>query len=165
MFRFVILKYILCFWIVRSCQWIRTIFILRYLHNLNVLCQYQIMGSCIPTDNSESSWGSVWTHIINEIIAKFKYLAKMSIPTWTDNIDWKEFVCGWGAAFCNITISYPMNKIIFRQVIELNLFAFWKLFFKCIFLESYGHKSKKLNSDICENFEFAGWGDFDLPPF
>lgn len=29
---------------------------------------------------------------------------------------WKEFVCGGGAAFCNILISYPLNKLIFRQV-------------------------------------------------
>lgn len=29
---------------------------------------------------------------------------------------WKEFVCGGGSAFCNILISYPLNKVIFRQV-------------------------------------------------
>lgn len=28
----------------------------------------------------------------------------------------KEFLCGGGAAFCNILISYPLNKLIFRQV-------------------------------------------------
>lgn len=32
-------------------------------------------------------------------------------------INWKEFACGWSAAFINITITYPINKIIFRQVI------------------------------------------------
>lgn len=32
------------------------------------------------------------------------------------NVHWKEFACGWGAAFINITITYPINKIIFRQV-------------------------------------------------
>lgn len=32
------------------------------------------------------------------------------------SINWKEFVCGWGAAVMNISITYPMNKIIFRQV-------------------------------------------------
>jgi hypothetical protein len=30
--------------------------------------------------------------------------------------DWKEFLCGWGAAFINISITYPINKLIFRQV-------------------------------------------------
>lgn len=28
----------------------------------------------------------------------------------------KEFFCGWGAALVNITITFPINKIIFRQV-------------------------------------------------
>lgn len=32
-------------------------------------------------------------------------------------IDWREFACGWGAAVANITITYPINKIIFRQVL------------------------------------------------
>lgn len=30
--------------------------------------------------------------------------------------DWREFVCGWGAAFINISITFPINKLIFRQV-------------------------------------------------
>jgi hypothetical protein len=33
--------------------------------------------------------------------------------------DWKEFVCGWGAAFINISITFPINKLIFRQVRQL----------------------------------------------
>lgn len=32
------------------------------------------------------------------------------------HIDHSEFVCGWGAAFINITVTYPIYKIIFRQV-------------------------------------------------
>ncbi|CAG4963609.1 unnamed protein product [Parnassius apollo] len=31
---------------------------------------------------------------------------------------WKEFACGGGSAFCNILISYPLNKIIFRQMMH-----------------------------------------------
>lgn len=31
-------------------------------------------------------------------------------------VNWREFACGWGAAFINITVTYPVNKIIFRQV-------------------------------------------------
>lgn len=34
----------------------------------------------------------------------------------TSKINWKEFACGWGAAFINITVTYPVNKLIFRQV-------------------------------------------------
>ncbi|KAG7304304.1 hypothetical protein JYU34_011244 [Plutella xylostella] len=30
----------------------------------------------------------------------------------------KEFLCGGGAAFCNILISYPLNKLIFRQMMH-----------------------------------------------
>lgn len=30
--------------------------------------------------------------------------------------DSREFVCGWGAAFINITVTFPMNKLMFRQV-------------------------------------------------
>ncbi|KAG7172752.1 Solute carrier family 25 member 51-like, partial [Homarus americanus] len=29
--------------------------------------------------------------------------------------DGREFVCGWGAAFINITVTFPMNKLMFRQ--------------------------------------------------
>lgn len=36
--------------------------------------------------------------------------------------DWREFVCGWGAAFINISITFPINKLIFRQVRSLILF-------------------------------------------
>lgn len=30
--------------------------------------------------------------------------------------DWKEFACGWGAAVVNISVTYPLNKVIIRQV-------------------------------------------------
>ncbi|XP_034945537.1 solute carrier family 25 member 51 [Chelonus insularis] len=32
--------------------------------------------------------------------------------------DYKEFLCGWGAAVINVTVTYPINKIIFRQILE-----------------------------------------------
>lgn len=38
------------------------------------------------------------------------------IPSQGLTMRWKEFICGGGAAFCNIMISYPLNKLIFRQV-------------------------------------------------
>jgi hypothetical protein len=37
--------------------------------------------------------------------------------------DWREFVCGWGAAFINISITFPINKLIFRQVRSLIFFS------------------------------------------
>lgn len=30
--------------------------------------------------------------------------------------DHREFLCGWGSAFVNITATYPLYKTIFRQV-------------------------------------------------
>lgn len=32
------------------------------------------------------------------------------------SFEWREFACGWGAAFINVTVTYPVNKLIFRQV-------------------------------------------------
>lgn len=39
----------------------------------------------------------------------------------------KEFVCGWGAAMINISVTFPINKVIFRQVITLCYLTFKKL--------------------------------------
>ncbi|XP_029679919.1 solute carrier family 25 member 51 [Formica exsecta] len=32
--------------------------------------------------------------------------------------DLKEFICGWGAAVINVTVTFPINKVIFRQILE-----------------------------------------------
>lgn len=32
--------------------------------------------------------------------------------------DFKEFACGWGAAVINVSITFPIHKIIFRQILE-----------------------------------------------
>lgn len=42
------------------------------------------------------------------------------------NPEWREFVCGWGAAFINITVTFPINKVMFRQVylFKYNIFLF-----------------------------------------
>ncbi|XP_076046663.1 mitochondrial nicotinamide adenine dinucleotide transporter SLC25A51 isoform X2 [Oratosquilla oratoria] len=34
------------------------------------------------------------------------------------NSDSREFICGWGAAFINITVTFPMNKVMFRQMLH-----------------------------------------------
>lgn len=36
------------------------------------------------------------------------------------HIDLQEFVCGWGASFINIAVTYPVYKIMFRQVKQKN---------------------------------------------
>lgn len=43
-----------------------------------------------------------------------------SVLRLNDN-DVKEFICGWGAAVINVTITFPINKIIFRQVYSCNI--------------------------------------------
>lgn len=30
----------------------------------------------------------------------------------------REFVCGWGAAFINVVITFPINKLMFRQMLH-----------------------------------------------
>ncbi|CRL01950.1 CLUMA_CG015275, isoform A [Clunio marinus] len=32
--------------------------------------------------------------------------------------DYREFLCGWGSAFVNITLTYPLYKTIFRQMLH-----------------------------------------------
>ncbi|PZC87255.1 mitochondrial nicotinamide adenine dinucleotide transporter SLC25A51 [Helicoverpa zea] len=46
--------------------------------------------------------------------------ASVTVPSVRANLPqhWKEFVCGGGSAFCNILISYPLNKLIFRQMMH-----------------------------------------------
>lgn len=50
-------------------------------------------------------------------------------------INWKEFACGWGAAFINITVTYPVNKLIFRQVFTKKL-HYIQLLFYCLILDA-----------------------------
>ncbi|KAJ8968562.1 hypothetical protein NQ314_002226 [Rhamnusium bicolor] len=37
---------------------------------------------------------------------------------YTQTFNWREFACGWGAAFINVTVTYPVNKLIFRQMLH-----------------------------------------------
>lgn len=39
-------------------------------------------------------------------------------PTTVPIFCWREFACGWGAAFVNITVTYPIYKMIFRQMLH-----------------------------------------------
>ncbi|EEB12251.1 mitochondrial carrier protein, putative [Pediculus humanus corporis] len=34
------------------------------------------------------------------------------------NWDLREFICGWGSAFINICVTYPINKVTFRQMLH-----------------------------------------------
>lgn len=35
-----------------------------------------------------------------------------------DTYDVREYICGWGAALINITTTFPINKIMFRQMVH-----------------------------------------------
>lgn len=39
-----------------------------------------------------------------------------------NHINVQEFVCGWGASFINISVTYPVYKIMFRQVNKFLMF-------------------------------------------
>lgn len=41
---------------------------------------------------------------------------KNSSPFKSPTLDYREFLCGWGSAFINITFTYPLYKTVFRQV-------------------------------------------------
>ena len=44
-----------------------------------------------------------------------KSLPRSSMPLITPTHREGEFICGWGAAFINICVTFPINKAIFRQ--------------------------------------------------
>ena len=43
-----------------------------------------------------------------------------NVDRWKDhhNSDYRNYVCGCGAAIVNICVTYPINKIIFRQMLH-----------------------------------------------
>ncbi|GFY71371.1 solute carrier family 25 member 51 [Trichonephila inaurata madagascariensis] len=42
-------------------------------------------------------------------------ISKNSSPT---HVKYEEFICGWGSAFINILITFPINKVMFRQMLH-----------------------------------------------
>lgn len=40
------------------------------------------------------------------------------IERFFGSFNWEEFACGCGAAFVNIGVTYPIHKIIFRQMLH-----------------------------------------------
>lgn len=39
-----------------------------------------------------------------------------SIEMQNEGNSFCEFACGWGASFINICVTYPIHKVMFRQV-------------------------------------------------
>lgn len=78
------------------------------------------------------------TKIETDVLPKKKKIKLSSILQPNSN-DLREFVCGWGSAVINITVTYPINKIIFRQVGLLFFlfdnfltFSYITFFFTCV---------------------------------
>ncbi|KAL3889953.1 hypothetical protein ACJMK2_002268 [Sinanodonta woodiana] len=42
-------------------------------------------------------------------------LLPYKMPIQQQTSEWREFICGWGAAVVNVTITFPINKVMFRQ--------------------------------------------------
>ena len=54
---------------------------------------------------------------INEGVKNAEKVSVDSTPILKLNSnDGKEFLCGLGSAVINVAVTYPINKIIFRQV-------------------------------------------------
>jgi len=47
--------------------------------------------------------------------------------------EYSEFVCGCGAAIINVGITFPINKIIFRQVFIFLIKLYYSAF--CVFMD------------------------------
>lgn len=57
-------------------------------------------------------------------------LVNVSFQEKLTKMQWKEFLCGWGAACINITVMYPINKLVLRQVIYKILVIYLLYVFK-----------------------------------
>ncbi|KAJ4429212.1 mitochondrial nicotinamide adenine dinucleotide transporter SLC25A51-like isoform X1 [Periplaneta americana] len=52
-------------------------------------------------------------------VKHYGFAQKAETNIMSDNYyDWKEYVCGLGAAFINISVTFPINKLIFRQMLH-----------------------------------------------
>lgn len=52
----------------------------------------------------------------NEEAKKFLTASELGLRNKNELKDFREFFCGYGAAFINICITFPINKLIFRQM-------------------------------------------------
>ncbi|KAK7049461.1 hypothetical protein SK128_027924 [Halocaridina rubra] len=83
------------------------------------------IGAVIPKSNVTSTSVSMPEQRGPSMSALTQPLQPLSLPSTLKspvpapvNDDAREFVCGWGAAFINITVTFPMNKLMFRQMLH-----------------------------------------------
>ncbi|XP_077989741.1 mitochondrial nicotinamide adenine dinucleotide transporter SLC25A51-like [Glandiceps talaboti] len=62
----------------------------------------------------ENNWAE--THLNKSIeVSDYFHITEADSLTERHKNTTQEFICGWGAAFVNITATFPMNKLMFRQ--------------------------------------------------
>lgn len=64
-----------------------------------------------------------WKRYEGNVIKRKKLIEEQSRNSSIklDSNDAREFLCGWGSAVINVTVTYPINKVIFRQVSGLSV--------------------------------------------
>lgn len=71
------------------------------------------LSNLVQNDNSRSIDSPFVKHE-RSILLNNEFLIKLKNDT--NKNDLKEFLCGWSAAFVNILITFPINKVMFRQM-------------------------------------------------
>ncbi|XP_015594666.1 solute carrier family 25 member 51 [Cephus cinctus] len=71
-----------------------------------------------PTSKGECVFPNVQANGIEKTNSSSLQQAPLSKLFAPNSNDIREFVCGWGAAVINVTVTYPINKIVFRQMLE-----------------------------------------------
>lgn len=69
-------------------------------------------NSSTVVENSQSEKADA----LESVIDKIKTLHTPVVSAVKKNFYFEDFLCGWGAAVINISVTYPINKVIFRQV-------------------------------------------------
>ena len=41
--------------------------------------------------------------------------ASRNTPEWGARLEWREYMAGWSSGMLNITITFPINKTMFRS--------------------------------------------------
>lgn len=71
-----------------------------------------------PLEKTNNGDGNSKLYSILLLANKLPTLGDKDLKELWNPINWdhKEFICGWASAFINICVTYPINKVIFRQV-------------------------------------------------
>lgn len=74
-------------------------------------------SSSSPTTATLSPAAATTTTIATAVSAREDH-ANIFLDRFFGAFQWEEFACGCGSAFVNISVTYPIYKIIFRQMLH-----------------------------------------------